>query len=293
MYRSMLYVPASNEAFVAKASKRGADAIILDLEDGVAPSAKHEARIRLSESVPRCAADGGDVWVRVNRPLRLAVPDVEAAVRAGARGILLTKAESAEHVRLTVELAHDVEREIGRTSPLQIIAMIEHPAALARVHEIASADRRVIGLLTGGEDFATSIGATPNSETLRLPKLLVHMAAKSAGRFSFGLLGTVATYQDHDLIRRLAAEARRHGFDGATCVHPSVVPLLNDAFTPSPAELDEARRMIAEFEEHLREGRGAFTFNGQMVDEPVVERARRLLKRFGTHGNGGDAPNSV
>lgn len=278
MYRSMLYVPAASERFVSKAAERGADAVILDLEDGVAPSEKAAARGRLADSVRRSGAAGADVFVRVNRPLRQTLADVEAAVRAGARGILLAKTDSAEHARLIAEVAAEVEQESGRSDPLAIIAMIESPRSLIHAAAIAEVPR-VIGLLTGGEDMATTLGAEPSADTLRLPKLMVHMAAKSAGKLSFGTLGTVADYADHPLIRNLAEEARRHGFDGATCVHPAVVPLLNEGFSPSQTALQEAREMIAAFDESLKAGRGAFTFRGKMVDEPVVVRARRLLQR--------------
>ena len=286
MYKSLLYVPASRDDFIAKAASRNADAIILDLEDSVAPNEKIKSRDKLGVNIPLCAAEGADIWVRINRPLRLAIPDMEAAIRNGAKGILLTKAESAEHIRLMSETASEIEREIGRADKLLIIAMIESPGAIELAPSIAKADPRVIGLLVGSEDLATAMGGKPTPEMLRTPKLLVHIAAKAAGINSFGLLGTVADYNNVELIKQLIIEARIHGIDGATCVHPSIVPLLNAGFAPSPAEIDEARRIVEGDRDHKAKGIGAFALDGRMIDEPVVQRALNLLERAGRSTKG-------
>ena len=279
MYRSMLYVPASSQRFIEKASTRGADAIILDLEDSVAPDEKLPAREKLDASVRQVSSAGAATLIRINRPLTLALGDVQAAVRSGADGILITKVEGPEHVRLVIEVAEDEERRIGRSNPLSVITVIESPAAVLKAREIATAHPRVAGMLAGGEDLATTLDAEASAETLRFPKLLIHMAAKAAGIPSYGTLGTVADFADVDLIRALAAEARRHGFDGATCVHPSIVPILNEGFTPSAAAVQHATGLLAAAEAARREGKGAATYQGKMIDEPVYERARRLLAR--------------
>jgi citrate lyase subunit beta/citryl-CoA lyase len=137
----------------------------------------------------------------------------------------------------------------------------------------------VFALMTGGEDLATALDAEPTPDVLRFPKLMVHLAAKAAGVRSFGLLRTVADYNDLAGIEQSAAEARRHGFDGASCVHPGVVPILNRAFSPSEAELAHARALIAAADKAEAEGIGAFQFEGRMVDEPVVKRARALVEK--------------
>jgi citrate lyase subunit beta/citryl-CoA lyase len=279
MYRSLLYVPASSDRFIANAMKCGADAIILDLEDSVAPNQKAAARDRLALSVTRCAEGGSDVWVRINRPLSLAVRDVQAAVSSGAVGILVTKVEGPEHIMLLLEVAEETERMVGRNVPLKAIAVVESMNVVPKTKSIALANERVVGILGGGEDLALSMGAEPTPETLRVPKILIHMAALGAGRFSFGMFGSVANYADTELMRSLAHEARTHGFIGATCVHPSVVPILHEAFTPTRPELTRAQSIIDAAEKQASAGVGAFSFEGKMVDEPVVERARRLLLR--------------
>ena len=129
--------------------------------------------------------------------------------------------------------------------------------------------------------MATAMGAEPTPEVLRVPKLLVHLAAKASGPRSFGMLRSVADFRDIDGVKRAAREARSFGFEGATCVHPSLVPILNAAFSPAPEEIERARRLVAAFEAARAAGQGALVFDGKMVDEPVVARARALLARAG------------
>jgi len=281
MYRSMLYVPATNERFVAKASERGADAIILDLEDSIPATEKENARRALPSAVTTCRSGASDILVRVNRPIRWCIPDVEAAVKAGVDAIILPKAENAAHVQLIAEAIESAESEFKPASMVKLLVIIEDPAAVMDARAIISAHPRVVAAMAGGEDLATALEAEPTAETLRLPKQLVHMAAKATGRFSLGLFGTVADYSDQDGIKALVAEARRHGFDGASCIHPSVVPLLNDGFSPSDADITQARRVVKALEEAEAQGLGAVSLDGRMIDKPVADRARLLLARAG------------
>ena len=155
---------------------------------------------------------------------------------------------------------------------MSLVPMIEDPGAVLDARSIAAASARVFALITGSEDLATSLGAEPTPEVLRMPKLMVHFAAKAAGVRSFGLLRTVADYNDLAGIEKATREARAFGFDGATCVHPAVVPILNRGFSPSAAEIERARALIAASEAAAAQGLGAFAFEGRMADEPVVAR---------------------
>jgi citrate lyase subunit beta / citryl-CoA lyase len=276
--RSLLYVPVSSERFLAKAHERGADAVILDLEDAVAPARKDAARAKLGEAVAMAGRGGAAIFVRINsEPERIRF-DAEAACRAGAAGLFVAKARDAHALVALAGFLDAIERAIGR-EPVLLVPMIEDPGAVLDARNIATATPRNFALATGGEDLATALGAEPTPEVLRLPKLMVHFAAKAAGLRSFGLLRTVADYNDLAGIEASAHEARRFGFDGASCVHPAVVPVLNRAFSPSQAEIAQAHALIAAYEEALAEGRGAFAFEGRMVDEPVVRRARALLEK--------------
>jgi citrate lyase subunit beta/citryl-CoA lyase len=277
--RSLLYVPASSERFVAKAAERGADAIVLDLEDAVAPSEKAAARDKLVQTVPAVGKNGAAVFVRINsEPERLRA-DAEAAVAAGAFGLFVPKARDPKAL---VELSRWLEPLERSRKPIVFAPMIEDPGAVLDARAIATATPRVFAMLTGGEDLATALGGEPTPEVLTLPKLLVHYAAKAAGVLSWGLLRTVADYSDLAAIERAVKEARAHGIDGATCVHPAVVPVLNKGFSPSPEEIDHARRLLAAYDTAQAEGLGAVEFEGKMIDEPVAQRARAVLKSLRT-----------
>jgi citrate lyase subunit beta/citryl-CoA lyase len=272
-----MYVPANVPRFVAKAAAAGADAIILDLEDSVPPAEKAVARDALAPAVPAIQAAGADVTVRINRPLRLAVADIAASVAAGADALLITKVMGPEHVRLVAGLLEELEAERGPGRTTRLLPVIEGPEAALCMPAIAAAHPRVCGMLVGAEDLATETGAAADDALIVLVKRQMVLATRAAGVAAFGTLGTVANFRDPDAVRDVAAQARRSGFTGATCIHPALVPVLNDAFSPSAAELDLARRQIAANETAMAEGRGSFTVDGRMVDEPVIRRARRLL----------------
>lgn len=281
-WRSLLYVPASAEKFIARAHERGADAIILDLEDGVAPEAKAPARAGLPAAVAAVRRGGADVLVRINRPLRLAVQDIAAAVAAGADGLVCTKVMGADHLRLLSELTAESEAEAGRpVGALRFVALIEEARALAHAEAIAAADPRVVALGVGGEDLATDLGAEPTPDALDLPKRLGVIAARAAGVLPLGFIGTVAGLGDLEGYRAMLRRSRAIGFACASCVHPSQVPIINEEYGPRPEEVARAKRLVAAFEAALAEGRGAVAFEGQMVDRPIVERARRLIARAG------------
>ncbi|RDL48794.1 (3S)-malyl-CoA thioesterase [Ensifer sp. M14] len=276
--RSLLYVPGSSPRFLEKAHERGADAVIIDLEDAVAANEKDAARAALGRSVTMVGRGGAQVIVRINthdEPAMLA--DAAAAREAGAQALYIPKVSSPEILHRLDAYLRPLEGAASR-QPMQFAPLIEDPAGLLNAASIA-AGPRVFALSIGGEDLATAMGAQPTPEVLRLPKLMVHYAAKAAGVLSFGLLRSTADYADKPALAAAIAEARDFGFDGATCIHPSVVPLLNDGFSPSPEELERAGRLIAAADEANQAGIGAFTFEGKFVDMPIVNRARALLAR--------------
>jgi citrate lyase subunit beta/citryl-CoA lyase len=277
--RSLLFVPATSQRFIEKAHQRGADAIILDLEDSVIVEKKLEARANLKDAVAHVGQNGAKVFVRINSVAELVSEDAEAACRAGAFGIFLPKTKDPATVGRIAELLGKVESQTGSASKTRIVPVLEDPNALFDARAIASASPRVFAMLSGSEDLATAMNAEPSPDFLRFPKLLVHFAAKAVGVRSFGLLRTIADYRDLNAIAEAVEEARSLGFDGATCIHPSVVPVLNQGFSPSAEQVEQARRVLAAFHDAQKGGRGAFMFEGKMVDEPIVERARRLLAR--------------
>jgi citrate lyase subunit beta/citryl-CoA lyase len=280
VWRSILYVPGNVPKFINKAHERGADCVLVDLEDSVQPAQKPEARAMLPETMAKVARGGADVAVRINRPIRLAIADIEAAVRPGLSALFITKTESVQHLRLLDEAVTELEKERGLPpGGIGFGAMIEHPRVLPHIHDIAEHGPRVISMMLGGEDFALETGSVPGDESLELPKRMVAFAAQAHGVNMFGILGTVADYSDPDAYRKSAERARRFGFSGGTCIHPGLVAALNEAFTPRPDEVGYAKKLIAADKKAQAEGRGSFSVDGKMIDIPVIERARKLLTR--------------
>jgi citrate lyase subunit beta/citryl-CoA lyase len=280
VWRSMLFVPVTQRRFVEGAARRGADAIILDLEESVAASEKERARTLVPEAAGIVSSGGADVVVRLNRPLRMTVRDLEAVIGPGVQAVALPKAESANHVRLVAEIIDELEAERGMPlGTTKMLAMVETTDAFFHIHEIAKASPRLVALNFGAEDFALSAGMVPEAEGLFMPKQMCVFAARAAGIMPLGFVGTVAEFHDLDDFRETVRRSRRIGFVGASVIHPSQVAILNEEFRPSAAEVDHAGRVVAAYDKALAEGVGAVTVDGKMIDVPVVERAKLLLER--------------
>ena len=278
-WRSLMFVPVLSERFLAKAHERGADAIILDLEDSILPTHKAAARAALAATVPRVSQAGADVVVRINRPLDLAVADIAASVMPGVAALMLPKVMGPEHVRLLAELVSDREAaqgmEIGHT---RFLVLIESPAALPHLFAIA-AEPRMAGMSVGGEDMATELGALPSADSMYVFAMQGLAACRAAGILPMGSMGQLANIKDLDSYRAGLKRGGALGFTTASCIHPAHVPIINEEYGASPEEIDRARRLIAAFDAAAAAGEGAVAFEGNMVDIPVVIRARNLLAR--------------
>jgi citrate lyase subunit beta/citryl-CoA lyase len=280
LWRSLLYVPVNVEKYVDKAHTRGADCIQLDLEDSVPAAEKEHARSLAQAAAARVRRGGADVVVRINRPLSMAVPDIEASVCENVHGLAITKVASADHVRLLDELVSELETRRGLPQGhTRFIAMIETPAAFFEMPAIAASSRRLVGMNIGGEDLATEVGMAPTEETLLMPKQQMILAARSAGLMPLGFIGSIASFDDWEAFRAMVRRSRQFGFTGASCIHPGQVPIVNQEFSPSEEEVAFATRVVDEAAAAEASGRGSFAIDGKMIDVPVVQRARRLLER--------------
>jgi citrate lyase subunit beta/citryl-CoA lyase len=279
-WRSLLFVPVTAERFIAKAHTRGADGIILDLEDAILPAHKAEARAAIAAAVPRVSQGGADVIVRINRPLELVIADIEAAVMPGVAALMLPKVMGPEHIRLLSELVASREAahgmEIGHT---RFIALIETPDALPHLFAIAAADPRMAAMSVGGEDMATELGATPSPDSMYVWAVQGIAASRAAGILPMGSMATFAQIDDQENYREGLKRGKRLGFAIASCIHPSHVPIINEEYGASSEEIDRAKRLLIAFDTAVAEGLGAVAFEGSMIDLPVVNRARRLLER--------------
>ena len=278
VWRSALYVPANVRRFIDGAHKRGADAIIVDLEDSVPIAERPAARRDLQATAENVSRGGADVIVRINRPWRQTLLDLEAAIWPRVKALAVTKVDSADHIRLIAEVVSELEAERGMTvGATQLTAMIETPAAWFKMPEIANADRRIVALTLGGEDFALTMGMQPTAEALFMPKQQLAIAARAAGILPLGFIGTVADYKDLDAFRETVRRSRKLGFRGASVIHPSQIAILNEEFSPSADEVASARKIVAAYDEAVAAGRGSISVDGKMVDVPVVLRAQETL----------------
>jgi citrate lyase subunit beta/citryl-CoA lyase len=283
VWRSLLYVPVNVEKFVEKAHTRGADVIQLDLEDAVPPAEKEKARTLVEKNAARVRRGGADVVVRINQPLSLAVRDLEHSICPDVDAIAVTKADSASHVKLLDQLVTELEAKRGMApGRTKFIVMIETTDAFTRIDEIPRASPRVVAMNIGGEDFALDLNAQPEDDVLLHPKQRMIIAARAAGVMPLGFIGTVADFSDWEKFRLMVRRSRRFGFDGAGCIHPGQVKVVNEEYTPSVEEVAYARKVIRMDQEAQASGRGSFQIDGKMIDIPVVVRAERLIRRFET-----------
>jgi citrate lyase subunit beta/citryl-CoA lyase len=278
VWRSMLFVPVTVAKFVARAAERGADALILDLEDSVPVAEKQRGREALQQAAAEVGRNGADVVVRINRPWRQALSDIEAAVSPRVQALMLTKVDSADHVRMIAETVDELEAERAMTpGSTKLVALVETASAFFRLEEIARAHPRLVALTLGAEDFALSVGMLPEAEGLLFPKQQMIFAARAAGILPLGFGGTVADFRDLDAFRATIRRSRRLGFSGASCIHPAQVAILNEEYRPSAEDVARAERAVAAYDAAIAAGIGAIELDGKMIDVPVVERAKHVL----------------
>jgi len=275
--RSKLFVPASRPELFEKALNSEADALSFDLEDAVADARKGEARAELGRFL-RSLTDtrGKTIVVRVNGlDTRHFRPDLEAIAGPAVDMINLPKPASGDDVRACADALAEVERALG-LDPIAILPNIEAPRALGLAAEIAAASPRVVGLQAGWSDLVASLGMDrEDASAIGHLQMQIRVAAGSAGVWAYD--GAWTNIDDPDGYRREAEAARRLGFLGKTAIHPRQVPIANDVFRPSEAEITHALGVVEAARDASEAGVGAFTFAGGMVDRPIVRRAETVL----------------
>ncbi|MGI9295662.1 MAG: HpcH/HpaI aldolase/citrate lyase family protein [Pseudomonadales bacterium] len=278
IWRSMLFVPAHLDKFTDKAHTRGAQAYILDLEDSVPVELKATARAKVVPAANLINQSGAAILVRINDSPRLAVRDLESVIDTAVRAIVLPKISAAANVQAISSLIDELEIEKGiPKGHTLMIAQIESADALPRLDEIAQSSTRLMAMILGSEDFSASVGMAPIPEALFAPNQQVLMACRRANILPLGFPASIADYSDLNRFRSTIELARKLGFVGAFCIHPSQVPILNDAFQPTAEEINEAREIIAAYERGREAGKAAVQHKGTMIDPPVVARAQEIL----------------
>jgi citrate lyase subunit beta / citryl-CoA lyase len=273
-HRSVLYLPGANERALEKAKQLPADALILDLEDAVAPDAKLAARQRVCSMVGSGQYAGRMVAIRVNgRGTGWHDDDLRAVAEAGPGAIVVPKVNSADDVR-AVEQALATA---GAPTHTAIWAMIETPAAIIAGHRIAAASNRLTVLVMGTNDLANELHA---EQVAGRGPLLAGLGMAVLAARAKGKLILDGVYNDlSDLVGFEAecVQGRQFGFDGKTLIHPSQVDPCNRVFSPTQAQLDESRAVLAAWNQALAEGRGVATLNGRLIENLHADQARRLL----------------
>jgi citrate lyase subunit beta/citryl-CoA lyase len=280
MIRSFLFVPADNERLLASALNKPCDAVILDLEDGIHASKKEAARQTLGASYARLKAAGKITAVRINGDLNTAITDLRAAVLPGLDLLMLPKVEHPRDVQLLATVVAGLERAAGiPAGHLRFVLQIESALALPKLYEIAAADRRVLGMMLGSEDFSLDCGADPTPDTLMMPSMMVLFACRAAKIQPIGFVGSIAELGAPEVFKARVEQARSLGFRGAVVVHPKYLEIINDCFTPNAAQMEQALRVIQAFEAADANGVGAIQLDGRMIDKPVYQRALDLAGR--------------
>jgi citrate lyase beta subunit len=284
--RALLFIPGDSERKIAKGSTIDVDAVILDLEDSVAPSHKAEARTLVRRALLSGLFPFGrtERLVRVNAA-RSADPDALAlqerdlmdTIQGRPDGYVLPKVESAQDVEWVARLLLEQEEALGfELGRIKTFALIETARGLVNLHEIAAAHDRLAALMFGAEDLAADLGAVRSSEGAE-----VHYARSALVIYAtaFGLQAIDTPYMKLDDLDGLRVEARnamRMGFTGKLAIHPAQIAPIVAAFTPGDDEIAAAQRLVEAYRAH---GTGVFVYEGKMVDMPMVRAAERLLAR--------------
>lgn len=285
--RSKLFVPVNREKFIAKAWQRGADCIILDLEDAVPSSEKSSARKLVREVLPIVSRGGAEVQVRINRGLE--AEDLEEVVVPGLASIMIPKCESAEEIQEIEGMVADLEIEKGiPAGSIQFDLLIETAVGVMQMEDILKASPRTVQCSLGGVDLTRDMGFVPSRElsydqfSWAAGKLI--FAARAAGVQASGLMprggaGLMNTSGDPKAIEEVCHQSFKMGYLGTPAIHPLWCGPINEGFKSTTAELDWAKRVKTTLEEAFTRGEGSVALDGRMIDLAHLEQAEDVLER--------------
>lgn len=274
--RSLLFIPGNNPAMLQSGGVFGADSVILDVEDAVAPTEKDAARILIAEALKTVDYGDSETVVRINPLDTFGALDIAKIVPCGPDALMVPKVESAADIAAVVQLVAAAEKP-GQT-PVKLIALLETPRGIAEAYAIAQADARVVALALGAEDYTAALGATrtpEGQEIFTIRNMLVNAAA-AAGIQSIDTPYTDAN--DEDGLRADTEQAKKLGFKGKMAINPRQIDVIHDVFSPSEQDIQWAIAVIGAIRQAEREGSGVASLNGKMVDAPIVARAERVLQ---------------
>ena len=282
LIRSWMFVPGHRQRMIDKALGLNADAIMLDIEDGVAPNEKDAARKNIADSLGREKAAGSPArYVRINAIGHARMDaDLEAVVRPGLEGLVCPKVDTPDEVRKVDAILNDQEpkNKLDKGSVKLLIA-IESPRGLLNAPAIAAASERIVGVIFGAEDFGREIGlpAVREGEARDLIYARSAIVIAAAAAHVQPIDGVWVDLNDSAGLHGFAKQSRQLGFSGMSCIHPSQVDAINTVFSPTAEEIEYCQNVLQAFEEANARGDGSIAFGGQLIDRPIVERARRTI----------------
>ena len=277
--RSLLFVPGNTPKMLEKALELRPDAFVPDLEDSVPEDEKANARSVTASYLERLAATGVPVIPRVNSlDTGLLEEDLAAVVGAHIFGVSVGKIDSPNDVHEVVRLLQRLELRAGLAiGAIKLVPWIESARAIVNVYDICASSDRIVGVCLGGEDYTNDmeIERRDDDRELAYPRSAIAVAARAAGVLALDT--PFFAFRDADGLRENSDASRGYGFRGRFAIHPAQIDVINQVYSPSEAEVEHARRVIAAFEEASRQGRGSTSLDGKVVDVPVVKRAQALL----------------
>ncbi|PYR98250.1 MAG: CoA ester lyase [Acidobacteria bacterium] len=289
LLRSWMFVPGDRQKMIDKAIALPVDAILLDIEDGVAPAAKETARKQIAESLDRIAAQIKENpsyrtpvrYVRINAVGHERMnADVEYVIRPALEGLAVPKVETPEQVKVVEKILDEREPRMGMArGSVRLLLALESPKGLFNAYAIAAASPRVIGLMFGAEDFSRelSLPLRREGEAVDLIYARSAMVTAAAAAHVQAVDGVWPNFQDLEGLKKFALQSRRLGFSGMSLIHPAQIVEVNAAFTPTAEEVDYCRRVVQAFDDARARGEGAIAFGGQLLDMPIVDRARQTI----------------
>ncbi|NPA26178.1 MAG: CoA ester lyase, partial [Chloroflexi bacterium] len=284
--RALLYVPADQERKIRKAAGLEVDSVCLDLEDGVRLERKAAARATLRQIWPELDWGPTEVLVRINAPTRenlhAAEEDLHAVLPLRPSGIVIPKVEAPWQLHWVAYRVQRAEEAMGLpTGAIRLLAILETARGVEARRDIARATSRLDALLFGAEDLAADLGAqrSPDNTEVLFARQAVLLTAKAHGLQALDLV--YIQYRDLEGLEREAREAAQWGFDGKQVIHPAQVPVVQAAFTPTPEAIEAARRVLEAYRQAQAQGLGVIGLDGRMIDRPMLEAARRVLRRAG------------
>ncbi len=262
-WQALIFVPVGAERHLASAIRHRPDAVILDLEDAIAPEAKSAARVRLAADQAALAEAGVPCVLRVNAPLAQMVQDIAAADLSRLAAIMVPKCEDDRPLHNAADLS---DGKIG------LIALVETPAALFALSDLALVPQ-VVGLMVGAEDYSAALGTDPGKGALDLLAAMIAAAAARRGLLAIGFPGSIANFRALEPHARAVERGRHLGMNAAAAIHPAQLPGIRSAFAHGPEVQAWAERVIAAAQGSV----GVTALVGEMIDAPVIARAHRIL----------------